>query len=80
MTIQTVKKWGDSPAIQIPADILQSAHLALEQAVDVRAEAGRIIIEAIAPGYTLDKLLDGIADDNLHTEVDFGAAQGREQL
>lgn len=38
------------------------------------------IIEPVAPVYTLDDLLNGITDDNRHGEVDFGGAQGQEQL
>jgi antitoxin MazE len=37
MTVQILKKWGNSPAVRIPAAIMQSAHLALDQAVEVRA-------------------------------------------
>lgn len=78
MTVQILKKWGNSPAVRIPAAIMQSAQLSLDQAVDVRAEGGRIIIESVAPAYTLDDLLDGITNENRHDEVDFGKAQGQE--
>ena len=80
MTVQILKKWGNSPAVRIPAAIMQSAQLALDQAVEVRAEGGRIIIEPVAPAYTLDDLLDGITVENQHAEVDFGISQGQEQL
>ena len=80
MTIQILKKWGNSPAVRIPVTIMQSAQLALDQAVEVRAEGGRIIIEPVAPSFTLDDLLKGITAENQHTEVDFGMTQGQEQL
>jgi antitoxin MazE len=80
MTVQVLKKWGNSPAVRIPAAIMQSAHLALDQAVEVRAEGGCIIIEPVAPSFTLDDLLKGITSENQHTEFDFGMAQGQEQL
>jgi len=80
MTVQILKKWGNSPAVRIPAAIMQSAQLALDQAVEVRAEGGRIIIEPVTPAYTLDDLLDGITVENQHAEIDFGISQGREQL
>jgi antitoxin MazE len=80
MTVQVLKKWGNSPAVRIPAAVMQSAQLTLEQAVDVRAEGGRIIIEAVAPNFTLDELLNGITTANLHNEIDFGLVQGQEQL
>lgn len=80
MTLQILKKWGNSPAVRIPAAIMQSAHLALDQTVEVRAEDGRIIIEPVTPSFTLDDLLKGITAENQHTECDFGMAQGQEQL
>lgn len=80
MTVQVLKKWGNSPAVRIPVGIMQSAQLSLDQAVEVRAEGGRIIIEPVAPAYTLDDLLNGITDENRHGEVDFGKAQGQEHF
>ncbi|WP_019867860.1 AbrB/MazE/SpoVT family DNA-binding domain-containing protein [Methylovulum miyakonense] len=80
MTVQILKKWGNSPAVRIPVAIMQSAQLSLDQAVEVRSEGGRIIIEPVQPVYTLDALLNGITDMNRHGEVDFGGAQGQEQL
>jgi antitoxin component of MazEF toxin-antitoxin module len=55
----TVKKWGNSAAVRIPAAVLEAAHVALEQVVDVREEAGRIVIEPVRtrPRYTLDELV-----------------------
>lgn len=80
MALQHVKKWGNSPAIRLPAAVMEAAHLTLEQAVDVRAENGRIIIEPAAPAYSLDELLAGITAKNLHNEQDFGVPQGQELL
>ena len=80
MTVQVLKKWGNSPAVRIPVAIMQSAQLALDQAVEVRAEGGRIIIEPVVPTYTLDDLLSGITAENRHAEADFGIAQGQEQF
>lgn len=80
MALQLVKKWGNSPAIRLPAAVMEAAHLTLEQAVEVRAENGRIIIEPAAPTYRLDDLLAGITAENRHAEQDFGMPQGQELL
>ena len=55
----TVKKWGNSAAIRIPAAVLEAAHVDLDQVVDVREEAGRIVIEPVRtrPRYTLSELV-----------------------
>ncbi len=78
MARQTVKKWGNSPAVRIPAAIMESAHLSLNQSVEVRALNGRVIIEPASPSYDLETLLSGITPENQPVEVDFGAPQGKE--
>ena len=76
-----VKKWGNSASIRIPAAVMQASRLELDNAVDIREEDGRIIIEPIrAERYDLKQLLAAITPDNLHSEIDFGTAVGKEQL
>ena len=74
-----VKKWGNSAAVRIPASVLDAARLELDQAVDVREERGRIVIEPKRQKeFTLAELVDGITADNLHAPIDTGAPVGRE--
>ncbi len=74
-----IKKWGNSASVRIPAAIMEAAHLHIDDAVDVREEDGRIVIEPIRPKrYALTALLAGITPHNLHGEADFGPAIGRE--
>ena len=80
MAVQFVKKWGNSPAVRLPAAIMEAAHLVLDQAVEVRAENGRVIIEPAVPSYSLDDLLAAITPENRHTELDFGVPEGKELL
>ena len=80
MAVQTVKKWGNSPAIRLPAAVMEAAQLKVDQAVEVRAENRRIVIEPATPTYRLDDLLAGIRPQNRHTEHDFGHPQGEELL
>lgn len=75
-----VKKWGNSASVRIPAAIMQAARLRLDEPVDVREEDGRIVIEPVRPEYDLEQLLAGITPENLHTEVSFGPAVGKEML
>jgi antitoxin MazE len=75
----TVKKWGNSASVRIPAAIMDAANLHLNDAVDVREENGRIVIEPVRSiEYDLDDLLAGITPDNLHAEASFGPAIGKE--
>ena len=75
----TVRKWGNSAAIRIPALVLQASRLGLDEVVDVREEAGRIIIEPVRQKtYKLHELLEGITSKNQHESVDFGPLMGKE--
>jgi len=77
----TVKKWGNSASVRIPAAIMEAAHLTLDEVVDIREEGGYIVIEPIRPrGYDLAELLAGITPENLHAEVGFGEPVGKEAL
>jgi antitoxin MazE len=75
----TVKKWGNSAAVRIPATVMQAVHLDLDDVVDVREESGRIVIEPTRQKtWDLDELLRGITKKNRHEAVDFGVAVGEE--
>ena len=75
----TVKKWGNSAAVRIPASVMAAASLGVDQDVDIREEGGRILIEPIRTGpYDLEALLDGMRPETFPEDIDFGPPQGRE--
>ncbi len=77
----TVKKWGNSASVRIPAAIMEAAKLQIDATVDIREENGCIVIEPIpAPNSELEALVSAITRANLHDEFDFGPAQGKEAL
>jgi antitoxin MazE len=74
-----VKKWGNSASVRIPASVMAAAALSLDQAVDVREEAGRIVIEPIREKtFDVDDLVSAITDENRHDPVETGPSVGRE--
>jgi antitoxin MazE len=74
-----LKKWGNSVSVRIPRDLVQAAHLVLDEVVDVREEAGRIVIEPVRQKvYDVRELAEAITAANLHEPVDFGAGVGNE--
>lgn len=78
MTIH-VKKWGNSASVRIPASILAATGLKIDDPVDVREEEGRIVIEpAGRHRYDLANLLAQVTPENIHEDIDFGPAVGRE--
>jgi len=74
-----VKKWGNSAAVRIPANVLAEAGLEIDQPVEVRQDRGRIIIEPVRTmHFELTDLLDQIRPSNLHDPVETGPPVGRE--
>lgn len=74
-----VRKWGNSASVRIPAAVMEAARLHLDQPVDVREEAGRIVIELIRDAaYDLATLVAGITEENRHDAVETGLPVGRE--
>jgi antitoxin MazE len=77
--IVSVRKWGNSASIRIPAVLMQAAMLRFDQELDMREEAGRLILEPVRQtAYDLTALVAGITPDNCHREMDFGAPVGNE--
>lgn len=75
----TVKKWGNSAAVRIPASVMQATRLQLDEVVEVREDRGRIVIERVIPKrYELSELLKGITKKTQHREIDSGPAVGGE--
>ena len=75
----TVRKWGNSAAIRIPAAVMKAVEFDLDEIVDVREEEGRIIIEPVRQkACDLHALLKEITSKNRHRAADFGPALGEE--
>lgn len=75
----TIKKWGNSAAVRLPALVMQASQLELDEVVEVREDRGRIIIERVKPSrYKLSELVEWISTKNLHREIDSGPAVGGE--
>lgn len=74
-----IQKWGNSLAVRIPKAFVREAHVAYGTSVDLLVDDGKIIIDPhVEPEYRLEDLLTEVTKRNLHTEVDTGAAVGRE--
>ncbi len=74
-----VKRWGNSAAVRIPASVLEAAQVRLDEAVDVREEGGRIVIEKMRPaGYSIEALVDAITEENRHDPTETGGPVGNE--
>lgn len=74
-----IKKWGNSLALRIPKSFALDANLRQNEIVDLSIEKERIIITpAGEKEYSLDELLEGVNENNLHGEFNTGAPAGKE--
>ncbi|MBC3252459.1 AbrB/MazE/SpoVT family DNA-binding domain-containing protein [Serratia sp. T13T92] len=81
MSQVVVKKWGNSPSVRLPVAIMKAASLNVDDTVEVSVEEGRIVIVPVrAKVYSLDGLLAGVTDENIHQAVSFGEPVGKEAL
>ena len=72
-----IKKWGNSAAVRLPAPLLKSLDLGLEDQVLIRVEDGNIVLEPVRQAApALHSLLQDVQPQNLHAEIDFGTPGG----
>ena len=72
-----VQRWGNSLAVRIPKAFASQIGVGENTTVELDLVDGALIIRA-SHELTLDELLAGITDDNLHGETDTGPAVGAE--
>ena len=74
-----VQRWGNSLAVRIPKSFAQEVGVMDGSLVEMRLVDGGLLVEPVSVRpLSLQKLLDGVTEANLHAEVDSGSAQGSE--
>ncbi len=76
-----IRKWGNSLALRIPKSFAEDAGLQSDSEVELSLIDGQLVIVPARKSkkkYRLEDLLEGITDENLHGETDFGAPVGDE--
>jgi antitoxin MazE len=74
-----LKKWGNSLVLRVPTGLLAELNLSENSTVDLRVEAGKFIVAPIQKKkwkYSLEELLAGVSEENIHFETDWGSAVG----
>ena len=77
-----IQKWGNSLAVRIPKSFAVETQMKQDAVVDLSLLNGDIIVKLhkVKPKYTLEELLAGITDENIHPETDWGEPVGKEIL
>ena len=78
-TTSSVKKWGNSLAVRIPAAVAQDLGLSENSSVQIVSDG---IVATIQPKKrkkrSLDELVAAISPNNIHEAVDWGDPVGKE--
>jgi antitoxin MazE len=71
--------WGNSVALRIPNAYAKEVSAYAGREAEITVKDGNLVVTPIkAPVYTLDELLAGMTEENLHGEVRPASAVGNE--
>ncbi|WP_367875251.1 AbrB/MazE/SpoVT family DNA-binding domain-containing protein [Luteolibacter sp. Populi] len=74
----TLKKWGNSIGLLLPAAMAKAAHLSSGNRVEIDVSDGTLTVRK-APGQSrIEELCSAITPENLHSEAGWGSPQGNE--
>ncbi|MFC0181019.1 AbrB/MazE/SpoVT family DNA-binding domain-containing protein [Thorsellia kenyensis] len=82
MITVTLKKWGNSPSIRIPAHVMVAASLNIEDKFELKINnSGQIILVPLkSKQFSLESLLSGITQENIHEKINLGSPVGKELI
>lgn len=73
-----IQKWGNSLAVRIPRSVASETALEENATVDLIVKDGVICVVPLRRKMSLQSLLDGITEENIHHEVSTGEPAGNE--
>lgn len=77
--VAKAQKWGNSLAVRLPKSMAEECGIRADSPVEITRQEDCIIIKSAAKKQiSLDVLLDGITEENLHGEAKSGKPVGRE--
>lgn len=74
-----ITRWGNSLGIRIPKQLAEQIQLNEGDEIKISREENRLILTPQRKKYTLAELLEGMGEEHLHSEVDWGESVGMEQ-
>lgn len=81
LMVTKVRKWGNSLGVRLPKSAAEEVRVSDGSPVDVRVRNGEIIVRPMRKArFRLRELLAAVRPGNIHSEIDAGAARGRELL
>lgn len=81
MLVQLEKSERGVTTIPLPKEFMSAPQMQPGETVDLTLIDDKILVAPVRRSkYTLDELLAGITEENIHPEVDFGPPVGKELL
>ncbi|ALL67838.1 MazF family transcriptional regulator [Paraburkholderia caribensis MBA4] len=80
MAIQTIKRWGNSLAVRIPASLADELHLREDQEVDMVVADGALVATPAIRTFNWDEYREQLAarPGDVHPTINPGVAVGSE--
>jgi antitoxin MazE len=76
-----IQKWGNSLAIRLPKAFANQIRIENGSEVNIQIDDGKIIVIPLKRNeIILEEFLSKIDETNIHDEINFGKAVGRELL
>ena len=77
-TTVTLKKWGNSLGLLLPAPVVKAIHLGAGTKVEIDVSETSIVIRKASGQSRIEEMCAAITDDNMHSESNWGSPQGNE--
>ena len=74
----TLKKWGNSVGLLLPASVAREIQFASGTKVELDVSDRTLVVRKAAGQSRIEDLCAGITPENLHSETDWGSPQGNE--
>jgi antitoxin MazE len=79
MMVSKVQQWGNSQGVRLPKNVLNLAHIAVGDEVEIIVDDHQILVKKVTPvKYDLAELVSRIPKGYKTREVDFGPPVGKE--
>ncbi len=78
MRARKIVRWGNSMAVRLPKVVLKEAGLEEGDTLIFGAKQGTIVAKPVKKKASLQDLLAKITPENVHEEIDWGPARGKE--
>lgn len=80
MMVSKIQQWGNSQGVRLPRNILNLAHIAVGDEVEIMVNDHEILVKKVsAPKFDLAELVSRIPKGYKTREVNFGKPVGKEE-